>query len=52
MGSQNVKMEAPSSLNGNSRSQKGLAAEAIALKIFMNMNGYVCMYVDIHEYYL
>ena len=30
---QNVKMEAPSPLNGNPRSQKGPAAEGVALKI-------------------
>ena len=33
MVSQNVKMEAPSSLNGNPRRQKGLAAEGVALNI-------------------
>ena len=33
MVSQDVKMDAPSPLNGNRRSQKGPAAEGVALKI-------------------
>ena len=38
MVSQNVKMQAPSPLNGNPRSQKGPAAEGVALKIKQKPN--------------
>ena len=36
MVSKNIKMEAPSPLNGNLRSQKGPTAEGVALKIKKN----------------
>ena len=36
---QNVKMETPSLPNGNQRSQKGPAAEGVALKINIKVKG-------------
>ena len=44
MVSQNVKMEAPSPLNGNPRSQKGPAAEGVALKICMNVMHFIVVH--------